>query len=424
MVKYFAKIAGQQVKHKTIQGIMCLVNENTLTEQHRKQISKKARGIDGMTKTEYDKNLQENLTDLLNRMKRMSYRPQAVRRTYIPKIGSKELRPLGIPAYEDKLVQGVMADILSQIYEPIFLNLAYGFRPHRDCHQAVRRLNDIIMKGNVNYVVDADIKGFFDNVDHKWLTKFLEHTIQDPKFIRYVVRFLKSGIMEDMQLIESHKGTPQGGLISPILANIYLHYVLDLWFRQYAKEQCRGEAYMVRYADDFVCCFEFQAEAFMFYEDLKLRLGKFGLSISESKSKVIPFGRNTTSKESFDFLGFTHINGKSRSGNYKLTHHTSKKKSQAKKAAIKAWIKVNVFHLKIPELIKKLNVKLRGMFQYYGISNNSKWMWHIRFYITEELRKWLCRRSQKGSISWKKFLKILSYNPIERPKIYHSLYNW
>jgi retron-type reverse transcriptase len=230
--------------------------------------------------------------------------------------------------------------------------------------------------------------------------------------------------MEDLQLIESDQGTPQGGLISPILANIYLHYALDLWFVNYAKTQCRGEAYMVRYADDFVCCFEFQSDAIKFYEDLIQRLGKFGLSISETKSKVIPFGRNTTSKDSFDFLGFTHINSKSRKGNYKLAHHTSKKKSQAKKAAIKAWIKVNVYHLKTPELIRKLNIKLRGMFQYYGISNNYRWMDSVRFFIIRELRKWLCKRSQKGYISWDKFHKILEYNPIVRPKIYHSLYKW
>jgi len=194
--------------------------------------------------------LQENLTDLIYRMKRMSYKPQSVRRTYIPKTGSNELHPLGIPAYEDKLVQGAMADVLNAIYDPLFLDLSYGFRPNRSAHQAIKQLNEIIMKKNVKYVVDADIKGFFDNVDHKWLVKFLEHTIQDPKFIRYVVRFLKAGIMENMQRLESDKGTPQGGLISPILANIYLHYVLDLWFVNYAKTVCTGEAYMVRYADD------------------------------------------------------------------------------------------------------------------------------------------------------------------------------
>jgi len=375
-----------------------------------------------MTKSEYGKNLQENLTDLIYRMKRMSYRPQAVRRTYIPKVGSNELRPLGIPAYEDKLVQGAMAEILNAIYDPLFLDLSYGFRPNRSAHQAIKQLREIIMNKNVKYVVDADIKGFFDNVDHKWLVKFLEHTIQDPKFIRYVVRFLKAGIMEDMQRHESDKGTPQGGLISPILANIYLHYALDLWFVKYAKTVCTGEAYMIRYADDFVCCFEFGAEASKFYEDLKERLSKFGLTISETKSKIIRFGRNSHSKETFDFLGFTHINGKNRKGNYMLTHHTSKKKSEAKKQAIKEWLKVNVRIYPIPILIKKLNLKLNGMFRYYGISNNSKWMYNIRYYVIIELRKWLSRRSQKGIIYWDKFNTMLKYNPIASPKVYHSLW--
>ena len=423
MENNLTKITELSKRHKKVQSIMCYINENTLLNQHHKQESKKASGIDGVTKTEYGKSLQENLSGLISRMKSMSYRPQAVRRTYIPKIGSKELRPLGIPSYEDKLVQGAMADVLNAIYEPIFLDLSYGFRPNRGCHQAIKKLDEIIMTRKVNYLVDADIKGFFDNVDHKHLVKFLEHKIQDPKFIRYIVRFLKAGIMEDLQRFESDKGTPQGGLISPILANIYLHYVLDLWFAYYyAKTQCRGEAHLVRYADDFVCCFEFEDEAQRFYEDLKVRLSKFGLSISETKSKIIPFGRNTSSKETFDFLGFTHINGRSRKGYYKLVHHTCKKKSQAKKQAIKAWIKTSAKTYPIPELIKKLNTKLNGMFRYYGVSDNGRWMYHILYYVETELQKWLNRRSQKNKLSWEKFYKILKYHPIAQPKIYFSLW--
>jgi len=423
MGKDLTKITELSKRHKTVQGIMCYINEDTLLKQHHKQETRKASGIDGITKAEYSKNLEENLTDLIVRMKRMSYRPQAVRRTFIPKTGSKELRPLGIPSYEDKLVQGAMSEVLNAIYEPLFLDISYGFRPNRSCHQAIKKLNEIIMTRRVNYIVDADIKGFFDNVDHKWLTKFLEHKIEDPKFIRYIVRFLKSGIMEDMQRFESDKGTPQGGLISPILANIYLHYVLDLWFvHSYAKTQCSGEAYIVRYADDFVCCFEFEDEARQFYEDLKVRLSEFGLSISESKSKIIPFGRNSCSKETFDFLGFTHINGVSRKGNYKLVHHTSKKKSQSKKEAIKAWIKTSVKLFSIATLIKKLNIKLNGMFRYYGISDNSKWMGKIQYYVICELHRWLNRRSQKNKLNWDKFNKILKYNPIAQPKIYFSLW--
>ena len=418
----FTRIAEQQRKYGTVQGIMSYVHKESLLKQHHKQLNNKASGIDGMTKTEYDKNVQENLDNLLIKMKKMSYKPKAVRRTYIPKVGSNELRPLGIPAYEDKLVQGAMADVLNAIYEPIFLDLSYGFRPNRSCHQAIKRLDEIIMRKRVNYIVDADIKGFFDNVNHDWLIKFLKHTIEDPKFVRYIARFLKAGIMENMQRHESDKGTPQGGLISPILANIYLHYVLDLWFTQYAKVKCRGEAYMVRYADDFVCCFEYEHEAQAFYNELKERLGKFGLSISESKSKIIPFGRRINSKETFDFLGFTHVNGKGRQGYYKLVHHTSMKKSQAKKLAIKEWIREKVRIYSIPHLIKKLNIKLSGMFRYYGISDNIRWMNKMRYFVIVELHKRLNKRSQKGRINWNTFTTILQFNPIVLPKIVHPLY--
>jgi len=422
MENEFAKIAEQQRKYRTVQGIMKYVNEAALMKQHRKQEKNKARGIDGVTKSEYAKGLNENIKDLIGRMKTMSYRPQAVRRTYIPKTGSTELRPLGIPAYEDKLVQGAMAEILTAIYEPIFLDVSYGFRPNRDAHQAIKKLDEIIMKKKVNYVVDVDIKSFFDNVNHEWLIKFLEHTIEDPKFIRYVTRFLKAGVMENKQRHESDRGTPQGGSISPILSNVYLHYVLDLWFEQYIKIKSKGEAYMVRYADDYVCCFENKEDAEMFYAELRERLNKFDLKIAEDKSKIIPFGRNTESKETFEFLGFTHVNGKNRNEYYKLEHHTCMKKSRAKKQAIKEWIKEKARIYPIPYLIKKLNIKLQGMFRYYGISDNYRWMRNMVYYVKGELRKWLSRRSQKGKISWEKLNKILNYNPLVQPKIYHPLW--
>ncbi len=205
----FSKIAIQLEKYKTVQGIMKYVNKETLMKQHKKQEKKKATGIDGITKEQYEENLSNNIDELLCKMKSMSYKPKEVKRVYIPKAGSKELRPLGIPAYEDRLVQGAMADILNAIYENIFLDCSYGFRPNRDCHKAIRKLDEIIMDRNVNYVVDADIKGFFNNVNHKWLVKFLEYTIEDRTFIRYTVRILKSGITENMRYYESDKGTPQ-----------------------------------------------------------------------------------------------------------------------------------------------------------------------------------------------------------------------
>ena len=205
----FSKITKQLNEHKTVQGIMKFVNKDTIIKQHKKQEKNKATGIDKVTKQEYEENLNKNVENLIARMKTMSYKPQAVKRTYIPKTGSKELRPLGIPAYEDKLVQGAMADVLNEIYEHIFLDCSYGFRPKRDCHQAIKKVDEIIMKKEINYIVDADIKGFFNNVNHEWLVKFLELTIQDTKFIRYIVRMLKAGIMENMQYQESDKGTPQ-----------------------------------------------------------------------------------------------------------------------------------------------------------------------------------------------------------------------
>lgn len=421
MANDFSKIAIQLQKHKTVQGIMKYVNQESLIEQHKKQGKNKATGIDNVSKMDYEENLEENTAKLINKMKLMAYKPQEVKRVYIPKTGSKELRPLGIPAYEDRLVQGAMTDVLNEIYENIFLDCSYGFRPGRDCHQAIKKLDEIIMKKNINYVVDADIKGFFNNVNHEWLVKFLELTIQDPKFIQYIVRFLKSGIMEDMQHYESDKGTPQGGLISPVLANVYLHYVLDLWFELYIKVKSRGKAYLIRYADDFVCCFEKEEDARMFYDELKDRLKKFDLELAEDKSRIIPFGNND-SKEKFDFLGFTHTNGLNRKGNYKLVHHTSGKKSKAKKQAVKQWLTESVRIYKIPYLIKKLNIKLQGTFRYYGMSDNFKWMKKFRKYVIYELREQLSRRSQRGKISWEKLYKILEFNPIVTPKIYHSMW--
>lgn len=417
----FSKIAIQLEKYKTVQGIMKYVNAEAIIEQHKKQNTKKATGIDGVSKTDYEENLDNNINNLMNRMKTMSYKPKEVKRVYIPKTGSEELRPLGIPAYEDRLVQGVMANILNETYENIFLDCSFGFRPNKDCHKAIKKLDEIIMRKNINYVVDADIKGFFNNVNHKWLIKFLEHTIQDKKFIRYIVRFLKSGIMENMQHYESDKGTPQGGLISPILANVYLHYVLDLWFELYIKDKCRGGAYLVRYCDDFVCCFEYKKDAEMFYEMLKDRLNKFDLELAMDKSRIIRFG-NGASKETFDFLGFTHINGVKRSGAYKVIHRTSNKKSKAKKKAVKMWLIESVRIYPIPYLIKKLNIKLQGTFRYYGISDNEKWLRGFREYVIYQLHEQLCRRSQRGNISWEKFHKIIEYNPIVEPKIYHPMW--
>ncbi len=263
-------IRSQSIKYKKLQMLMHHINNETLIKEHQKQINNKASGIDKMTKEKYETNLNNNIDELIQRMKLFKYRPQAVRRTYIPKANGK-LRPLGIPAYEDKLVQGVMANILNEIYKPRFLNCSYGFRPNRNCHQAIASIKKTITTKPVNYILDADIKGFFDNVDHKWMIRFLENDIEDKNFIRYIVRFLKSGIMEKGIIKESLKGTPQGGLISPILANVYLHYVLDLWVEKLVKPRAKGYVEIVRYANDFLVMFQYENEAKSFYEVLKKR---------------------------------------------------------------------------------------------------------------------------------------------------------
>lgn len=255
-------IREQSAKYPAVQNLMHNVNERTLMAEHRKQSRKKATGVDGVDKAAYDEKAQDNIAELVERMRKFQYKPLPVRRTYIPKANGK-LRPLGIPAYEDRLVQGVMAEVLNEVYEPRFLECSYGFRPGKSAHDVVRYINQMIMRKKVNYVLEADIQGFFDHVDHDWLMKFLAHDIQDKNFLRYVKRFLIAGIMEDGKRLDSERGTPQGGQISPVLANVYLHYVLDWWIEKAVKPRMQGEVYYT-----------------------KTRTGKYRLGIRTSKKKL------------------------------------------------------------------------------------------------------------------------------------------
>lgn len=415
-IKYYAQ------RNIKVENLIHFVNIETLKEQHRKQQRNKASGIDKTTKDKYDANLDDNLENLLSRMKKFSYKPLPVRRTYIEKANGK-LRPLGIPSYEDKLVQGVMADILNEIYECKFLDCSYGFRSNRNCHQAIREINQRIMINRVNYILDCDIKGFFDNVDHKWLMKFLEHDIKDKAFLRYVNRFLISGYMEDMKYYETDKGVPQGGLISPVLANVYLHYVLDLYFERYIKPSLKGEAYLVRYADDFLIMFQYENEAKQVYELLIERLAKFGLEMEQDKTRILPFGRYKGTKETFDFLGFMHYNGTTRTGKYTVGHKMSKKKRKLKFQAITKWIKDNRNIHKFKEIIIILNKKLTGLYAYYGINGMLSELYKIYYHTIYALRSSMFRRSQRR-LSIKVFNNILERVPIVKPKIYKDIWCW
>ena len=403
------------LKYEKVQNLMKYVNENTLKEMYKRQPKNKAVGIDGMTKEMYGEHLEDNIDKLIHDMKQFSYRPYPVRKTYIPK-GNGKLRGLGIPSFEDKMVQGVFKEILEAIYETKFLDSSFGFRPNRGCHDAIQRINKHIMADKVNYIIDADIKGFFDNLDHEWLMKFLEHDIADKNFLRYIKRFLIGGVMEDGKKLETDKGTVQGGLISPVLANVYLHYVLDLWF-EHMKKEFRGEMYLVRYADDFVCMFQYEKEAQEFYKLLIERLRKFNLEIAEDKSRILPFGRYKGTKESFDFLGFTHINGKSHWGKYCVIHRTSKKKLEQKREAAKQWLREHM-HESIPETIRKLNKKMIGHYRYYGIYGNFIGLNKFFRYVRQQLYFTKRRRDQSRWLTWKKLGQILKFYPIASPKIY------
>jgi RNA-directed DNA polymerase len=385
-------------------------------------------GIDEVTKKEYSQNLDERLRELSVRLQDMKYVPQAVKRVYIPKVGSKKMRPLGIPVLEDKLVQMGIVKILEAIYEQDFVADSYGFRPRRGCHDALRALSRSVENEKVNYIVEADIKGFFDNVKHEWLMKFLEHRIKDSRMLRMIKRFLRAKILEDGVERESEQGTPQGGVISPLLANIYLHYVLDLWFgRRYIKT-CRGYARQIRYADDFVACFQNKAEAERYRQELIKRLKEFVLEVEASKTKILAFGRfaaeNAKPKkpETFDFLGFTHYCSKTRDGKrFRMKRVTERKKFTAKVKEFKEWLK-SARTQKTKEIMEKARQKLQGHIAYYGVTDNSAGVGHFVYVAERLLHKWLNRRGKRSSISWELCKQLMERYRLPKPRIMVSLF--
>ena len=413
-------IRYQSKTYAKLETLMNRVNEASIKEEHRKQVQSKAVGIDGVTKVEYGEKLDENVADLISRMKKFSYKPLPVRRAYIPKADGK-LRPLGIPAYEDRLVQSVMAGVLNDIYEERFLDCSYGFRPGRNAHQVVREINQTLMF-RANYVLEADIKGFFDNVNHDWLMKFLENDIADKTFLRYVKRFLIAGVMEGAERKESDKGTPQGGQISPVLANVYLHYVLDLWYEKMLRKQCKGNVHYVRYADDFLLMFQYENEAREAMTALKGRLGKFGLELAEDKTRILPMGRFKGTKEDFDFLGFTFFNTTTRGGKYRVGVRTSKKKLKAKRQIVKAWLHDNM-HKPIGTTMKRIQLSLQGHFNYYGISGNLAQITKFWKYVKYGYFKVLNKRSQKRSMKYLDYLRIWKFY-VKEPHLTKDIWNW
>lgn len=402
-----------------------LMNEELLRECFGRLRKDAAAGIDDMTKEKYAADLDANLSNLTGRLHRMAYRPQPVRRKYIPKPGSNKQRPLGIPCFEDKLVQAGMVRILEQIYEQDFIGDSYGFRPSRSCHHALRALSDTVEGKPINHIVEADIKGFFDNVNQEWLMKFLEHRIGDKRICRMVKRFLKAGVYEDGTVTVSDEGTPQGGVISPLLANVYLHYTLDLWFEKVIRKNIGGYARMIRYADDFVVCFQYESDALKFRRELVKRLGKFGLEVEPSKTRVVKFGRfavqNAKAKgerpETFDFLGFTHYCGTRRDGKgFRMKRKTARKKFTAKVRAFKDWLK-SARTLKTTALWETARAKLRGHYAYYGVTDNLPGIRRFGEEAKKLLMKWLNRRGKRHSLTWERFHQMLQRFPLPKPQI-------
>jgi RNA-directed DNA polymerase len=413
-----------QRRYTSLMGM--LFNVAGLTESFHRQPRDKAVGVDGIGKEDYEQHLVANLTELSARLRRMGYRPEPARRVYIPKANGGK-RPLGIPGFEDRIVQDRLSRILQMIWEPKFRECSYGFRSNKSAHDALTRLNHIIVKERTQWVVEADIKGFFDRVHHQHLMRFIEHRIGDSNLLRVIQRFLKAGILEDGMFYATDEGTPQGGLVSPVLANIYLHYVLDLWFEQRFARGCQGKAFLVRYADDFVGCFECEADAREFERALKARLAQFALAVEPSKTALLRFGDLAPAlckrdgdrrPRTFNFLGFTHYFVLKR-GRAKLGRKTQRERVTKNLKALGARLKT----LRIEgtrAMQEYIRVHLRGYIQYFGVRGNSRSVSTYVFQVERLLFKWINRRSQRRSFNWPQYHGwIRSWLP--RPRIVHAL---
>jgi RNA-directed DNA polymerase len=388
-----------------------------------------AAGIDGETWRHYGEGLEENLRDLSARIQRGAYRAKPVRRTYIPKADGRQ-RPLGVPTLEDKIVQRAVAEVLGAIYESDFLGFSYGFRPGRNPHQALDALTVGIETRRVNWVLDADLRDFFGTLEHGWLVKFLEHRVADQRVVRLIQKWLSAGVLEDGKRTRSQVGTVQGGSISPILANLYLHYVFDLWVQQWRQKQAHGDVVVVRFCDDFVVGFEHRSEAEQFLAALRERFAQFGLELHPDKTRLIEFGRfadrnrrgrGDGKPETFDFLGFTHACGKTRKGKFTVLRQTMRKRWQAKLVEVKAELRRRM-HDPVPEQGAYLRSVLLGHNRYYGVPRNGPSLVAFRNELPRLWRRTLMRRSQTGFVSWTRMRRYIT-RWLPTPRICHPYPN-
>ncbi len=410
-----ARKAKQQPAYRFRDLSRCL-NKTHLKHAFKRMNKKAASGVDKVTYTDYRENFDKNVESLIGQLKRQSYKAKLVKRKHIPKAPGKT-RPLGLPVLEDKLLQSTSSDLLSAIYEEDFYDFSYGYRPKRGARQAADDLAVRMQFGRFGYVVEADIKGFFNHIDHKILLEFIARRVDDKRFVRLLSKWLKAGILEEDGGIEyPEEGTPQGGSISPILANIYLHYVIDEWFETVVKPNCDGEAIICRYADDFVCAFQYSRDADRFYKVLPKRLGKYNLQVAQDKTNRIRFSRFQPGlKNRFTFLSFEFYWDTDKTGKPRLFRRTARKRLQSTKNGYSEYIKKSR-HMRTPLLIDKLNQKLRGHFNYFGAVGNLDSLYGVYHHVVGLLYKWLNRRSGRKSMTWEKLKRLISYRSLVRPE--------
>jgi RNA-directed DNA polymerase len=408
--------AGKDKKLRFTALLHHIYNLETLRMAYFRLKKEAAPGVDGETWRHYGEQLEGNLQGLSERLKRGAYRAKPVRRVYIPKADGRQ-RPLGVPALEDKIVQRAAVEVLNAIYETDFLGFSYGFRPGRSQHQALDALYTGLLTRKVNWVLDLDIKGFFDGISHEWLVKFIEHRIADRRVVRLIQKWLNAGVLEDGKRIRMEEGTPQGGSASPLLANVYLHYVFDLWVQAWRRKRAHGDVIVVRFADDIVVGFQVQADAERFRAELDERMRKFSLELHPEKTRLLEFGpfainnrqrREEGKPETFNFLGFTHICVKKRSnGMYTVLRQTMRKRLQAKLSEVKAELQRRR-HDPIPEVGQWLRSVVGGHFRYYGVPMNHHALTAFRFQVGRHWYRTLARRSQKGRMPLDRLRRLVA----------------
>jgi RNA-directed DNA polymerase len=413
-----ANKASREPKHR-FRDLYRLLDEDFLHECWRRVRKSAACGVDRVSAKDYERDLAANIHNLVERLKQKRYRAKLVRRQWIPK-GDGKQRPLGIPAVEDKLLQVAVAQILSAIYEQDFLRCSYGYRPGVGAHDAVDKLTVKLQFGKYHHVVEVDLENYFGTIDHGWLQRMLAERIDDRPILRLIGKWLKAGVLEtDGQVMHPATGTPQGGVVSPVLANVYLHYVLDLWFHRRVVKRYRGEACLIRYADDFVCAFEHAEEADRFLTDLEARMEKFGLRLSPTKTRRVEFPRTGDGQASFDFLGFEYRWGCDRQGRPHLKRRTSRKSLRASLRRFTDWCRSNR-HRRMSDLFGELNRKLSGYYRYFGIYGNHPSLKQFHTAAVRILYKWLNRRSQPRSYTWAGFRAVLQHFEAPQPRVWRT----